>query len=134
MALFRKLQDRDVFLKRRLSRQSHACRKLSVNLARIHYENLSLGHAKIAIGWERKTRHLFWKRSKLSVHRCRDLAQRLVHGIHQKKLELIYEFGNVAGYKVIHKVIIFIHIINEYSRNDTNKTIPFIINSMGKEK
>ena len=49
---------------------------------------------------------------------------------HQKLLELINEFGQVAGYKInIQKLIIFLYTNNERSEREIRKIIPFAITS-----
>ena len=51
---------------------------------------------------------------------------------HQKLLELINEFGKVAGDKInIQKSVAFLYGNNEQSEREIKKTIPFIIASKG---
>ena len=46
----------------------------------------------------------------------------------RKLLELINEFGKVAGYKInIKKSVAFLYTNNELSERETKETIPFII-------
>ena len=48
----------------------------------------------------------------------------------QKLLELINEFGNIAGYKInIQKLIVFLYTNNERSEREIGKTIPITIAS-----
>jgi hypothetical protein len=45
----------------------------------------------------------------------------------KKLLELINEFGKVAGHKIeIQKLIVFLYISNEPTKNEIEKTIPHL--------
>ena len=52
----------------------------------------------------------------------------------RKLLELIYEFGKVAGYKINRqKLILILHTSNEKSEKEIRETIPFTIASKKKK-
>ena len=53
----------------------------------------------------------------------------------RKLLELISEFGKVAGSKInIHKSVAFLYVNNEISEREIKETMPFTIASESKNK
>ena len=62
------------------------------------------------------------------IHRRHDSAPTKPYRLHQKILELINEFGKVAGYKInVHKSMAFLYTNNALSERETKKTIPFTV-------
>ena len=74
--------------------------------------------------------HQNWKRRSKDVPICRwhDIVHKKTNRFHQKLIDLISKFGNVAGYKInAKKSMAFLYTNNELTETETKKAIPFTI-------
>ena len=78
---------------------------------------------------KRNKRNTDWKRSKtVTVCQWHDTILENPKDAPRKLLELINEFGKVAGYKInAQKCLVFLYTNNEKSEREIKKTLPFII-------
>ena len=82
---------------------------------------------------KRKKRNPNWKGRSKTIPICRGHDTIYLENPKdstRKLLELIHEFGKVAGYKInTHKLMAFLYTKNERSEREARETIPFTIAS-----